>query len=129
MGILEMLRSASKQLTRPSPGACRRDVFVMVIFQHPVWRVGFLSFIASLLGENVTAFPTTHFLPSLYGRLHCVHCPLFPFFSRRCLRQHLPSPLPCQKGHHLLFRNDQMRPSPKVRKIPTLPLEISPMQQ
>ena len=99
--------------------------------QHPAWRVEFLTFIVHLLREDIKAFPTTYFLPSRYGRLRCARCPPF-FFSGRCLRQHPFSLLLCQQGHHLLFRNDGQRPSPKVLptcKIPTLRLEISPKQQ
>lgn len=67
MGILEMLGSAWKQVMQPSLGACRRDKFVMVISKHPVWRVVFPTFAASLLRENIKTFPTTYFLPSHYG--------------------------------------------------------------
>lgn len=55
---MEILRSVLKQVAQPSLGAWRRDMFVMVMSSRSEWVVGFLIFIASLLGEDIEAFPT-----------------------------------------------------------------------
>lgn len=133
MGILEMLRSASNQVTWPSLGACRMDVFVMVTSRHLAWRVEFPTSIASSLGEDIIAFPTVYSLPSRYGQLHCAHCsPLFYFFFLVDASGSISlSFCSANKGIICCAEIPDKGPvlKPFLCKIPTPPLEISPKQQ